>query len=153
MTPVDLFRCYRHVRESGPNAGLRVEGIQRWGGGAKGDSWCCWLATMVLDQWFLGYLQKPSPIPRLGSCDDVLRLARTNNWVVTKPEPGDLYLYVRDGSDAYHIGMVTAVAEDSFTGIAGNTSEDGLSSNGVGVFERSIRYASRIVFVAYPRPS
>jgi len=153
VTIVELFRCFRHVREAGPNTGSRVESIQKWGGGQPGDSWCCWLATMVLDLWFNGFLGQDPPIPRLGSCDDVLKLARTNGWLVDMPHVGDLYLYVRGDDDAHHIGLVADVKRDEFAGISGNTSEDGLSSNGTGVFERYIRFAPHIKFVRYPRPA
>lgn len=153
MTIVDLFRCFGHVRErrDEPNAGLRVEAIQKWGGGRKGDSWCCWLATMVLDLWFCGLLSEESPVPRRGACDDVLNLARDNGWLRETPAIGDLYLYVRNGNDAYHIGMVTAIGNGTFDGISGNTSEDGQSANGTGVFERTLAIVpGKHHFVRYP---
>lgn len=162
MTIVDLFRAFRHVRErqDEPNAGMRVEAIQRWCGGRKGDSWCCYIATMVLDLWFCGILGLESPVPRLGACDDVLNLARKNGWIRESPAVGDLYLFVRDPDgpagprgmeDAYHIGMVTDVGNGTFVGISGNTSEDGLSANGTGVFERQLELKpGKHLFVRYP---
>lgn len=159
MRPTDVFRLFLHVRErtGAQNEGLRVEAIQRWGGGRKGDAWCCWLATLVLDLVFQG----KSPIPRLGSCDDVLKLAKDKGWLSDKPHVDDLFLFLRDPDgpqgprgmeDAYHVGMVTEVLTDSFVGIAGNTSEDGKSHNGVGVFEHMLPLTpGKVVFVRYPR--
>jgi hypothetical protein len=143
LTPVDVFRLFLFVREAAQqNTGLRVEGIQKWCGGSKGESYCCYLATMVLDLYFGGN----SPIPRLGACQDVYELAQQRGWVTSTPSVGDLFLYVDANGHAHHIGMVTSIAP--LTGIAGNTSEDGKSSNGTGVFEHGINAR---VFIHYPR--
>ncbi len=51
---------------------------------------------------------------------------------------------------AHHVGIVTVL--DPLTSIAGNTSEDGLSSEGTGVFEHALHVApSRIAFVRLPK--
>lgn len=144
FTPVDVFRLFLFVREVAgqQNTGNRVEGIQKWCGGSKGESYCCYLATMVLDLYFGGN----SPIPRLGSCQDVYELAQKNGWVTSTPSVGDLFLYVDENGHAHHIGMVTSITP--LDGIAGNTSPDGKSSNGTGVFEHGI---SAKVFIHYPR--
>lgn len=138
---VALARRFLFVREAGANAGQRVEAIQRWGGGAKGDSWCCYFATMILDLAFQGQ----SPIPRLGACQDVLDLARAKGWVRTTPTVGALFLFVNRDGHAHHIGLVTGVTP--LTGIAGNTSADGKSNNGDRVAERPV---SSTLFVQYP---
>lgn len=140
--PVAIARLFLHVREAGPNTGQRVEAIQKWCGGQAGQSWCCYFATMVLDICFGG----KSPVPRLGVCQDVYDLAKKNGWVTTTPSVGDLYLFVTPDDHAHHIGFVTST--DPLTGISGNTSEDGTSSNGDRVAEHTI---GRAVFVAYPR--
>jgi hypothetical protein len=160
MTILDLFHCFRHVKEAGQNTGARVEAIQKWGGGKAGDSWCCWLVTMVLDMYYCGYLgQEKAPIPRLGSCDDVLHLCMQNGWLVDKPTNDGIYIYffVRkpDGitaiqMDAHHIGMVASARDTDFNGISGNTSEDGKSSNGNGCYERGLTYSPRIKFAKVP---
>lgn len=129
MTVLEIARLFLYVREAEANKGLRVEAIQKWSGGAPGDSWCCEFATMVLDLAYAGN----SPIPRLQACQAVLDLATTNGWLVEEPEPEDLFLYVNDAGHAHHIGFVTAVSP--LTGIAGNTSADGTSSNGDRVAE------------------
>lgn len=142
---VFIARLFSHVREATANAGNRVEAIQKWGGGSKGDSWCCWFVTMVLDLAFMG----KSPIPRLGSCQEVLELARKNGWTHTQGMRGDLALFLNSEGHAHHIGICIS---DSYKGfcnvIAGNTSPDGASPNGTGVFEHNT-FPS--VYVAYPR--
>lgn len=143
--PVAEARKYLYVRETPNNRGQRVEAIQKWCGGNPGDSWCCDFATMVFDICYQG----KSEVPRTGSCDVVLALAKTNGWIVTEPQPGDLVLSVKadDPTDAHHIGIVTAT--DPLVSIAGNTSEDGSSSNGDRVAEHAISPANK-VFVRVP---
>lgn len=141
--PVQLARLYTFVREAGgDNRGLRVEAIQHWSEGQFGDSWCCEFATMILDLSFAGQ----SPIPREGGCAAVKELSDKSGWTTDTPTVGDLFLYVNDAGHAHHIGFVTQT--DPLTGIAGNTSADGTSSNGDGVHEHQIHTT---VFVHYPR--
>lgn len=150
LSVIAVARLFLFVREIPGNHGARVNAIQTWGGGTDGDSWCCWLVTMVLDLYFQG----KSPIPRTGSCDAVYRLAKKNGWLRDTPEIGDLYLFV-NGEDAHHIGFVTeteAPAERLFNGLSGNTSEDGESSNGTCVAEHWLNVVQgKTVFVRYPR--
>jgi hypothetical protein len=87
---------------------------------------------MVLDLFFQG----KSPIPRLGACQDVYELAKKNGWMTTSPVAGDIFIYVNSAGRAHHIGFITK--DGGGIGIAGNTSEDGTSSNGTGCFEHSI---------------
>lgn len=160
MTLVELFRCFRHVRETEPNSGQRVEAIQKWGGGKKGDSWCCYLATMVIDLFYRGWKgQAEAPIPRTGACDDVLNLARDKGWLRDTPAIGDLFLFIRDPDgpagplgmvDAYHIGMVADIRGAEFLAIAGNTSADGKSHNGTGCYEHWMGVTARMKFVRLP---
>ena len=138
MNKVDLLlwlaRRFLHLREAKdtPNGGLRVEAVQKWGGGSKGDSWCCWLVTMILDLYFVG----ESPIPRCGSCHEVYELCQKNGYLTRIALPGDLFFYLDANGHAHHIGFVTT--QGPLTGLAGNTSEDGTSSNGTGCFEHGI---------------
>ena len=143
---LDLARQFDFVREAGANRGLRVEAIQHWASGQFGDSWCCEFATMILDLHFKGR----APVPRAQACQDVYELALEEHWLVDTPQPGDLFLYVRSIDDhAHHIGFVTET--DPLVGIAGNTSEDGTSSDGTGVFEHALAVApSAIKFVRVP---
>lgn len=145
-SPTDIARQFLFVHEAGPNKGQRVEGIQRWSGGSPGDFYCCEFATFVLDICFQGN----SPIPRLQACQDVYDLAKKNGWLTTTPLKDDIFLYVNDDDHAHHIGICT---EDGGTpGIAGNTSEDGTSSNGTGIFEHEISTnPARVKYVRVPR--
>jgi len=121
------------VREAGAqNTGLRVEAIQRWSNGSKGDSWCCEFATMVLDIAYQG----EAPIPRLQACQQVYDLAKRNNWLTASPVKEDIYIYVNSDDHAHHIGIITE--DGGRTGIAGNTSADGTSSDGDRVAEHQI---------------
>jgi hypothetical protein len=143
-SPTKVARQFLFVREAGQNKGQRVEAIQQWGGGMEGQSWCAYFATMVLDICFQGN----SPIPRLGACQDVYNMAKAKGWLTTNPTQDDLYLYVNDDDHAHHIGIIT----ENRNGIAGNTSEDGTSSNGDRVAEHSlISNETHIKYVHYPR--
>jgi hypothetical protein len=151
MTNIEWFRSFLHVREAtGHNDGYRVEAIQKWSGGKKGDSWCAWLFLMVLDLSLRG----KSPIPRnekYGSCEEIRVLFEEQGWLRPMPHVGDAYFFVKDGK-AHHIGMVTDIGDGTFHGIAGNTSEDGKSSNGTGCFEHQFTInLDTMVFGAYPR--
>lgn len=150
-SPSTVARFFKFVRETAgkQNMGNRVQAIIQWCGGVAGQSYCCYFATMILDICFQGN----SPIPRLGSCQDVYDLAKKNGWVTDTPSVDDLFLYVDENGHAHHIGIVTVVIKTSGKltrndGIAGNTSEDGKSSNGTGVFEHEVFTK---VFIAYPR--
>ena len=153
MNAVDIARLWRHVREVGENNGQRVNAIQMYSGGkdALGTSWCMWFATLILDLLFAG----ASPIPRQGACEAVRKLAESNGWLTDTPSVGDLFLRLHpDTGLAHHTGFVVAVNDDgSIDTIAGNTSEDGVSSNGDRVAEHTITPAAgTITYVAYPRP-
>lgn len=146
--PVEIARLFLFVRELAGNTGARVAGIQAWGGGKPGDAWCAFWITMVLDLAFGG----DAPIRRTGSCDDILNLAKERGWLSDTPHVGDLYLYLKTPDDAIHVGLVTDVDATGYTGISGNTSEDGLSHNGDRVAERRLTLRpGKTVFVRYPR--
>lgn len=132
MNRIERARDYDYVREAGDNRGQRVEGIQRWCGGQPGDSWCAEFTTMMLDIEYKG----KAPIPRMANVQEIRELAEQNGWITTTPAVGDLFLYINAADHAHHIGFVTEL--EPLTGIAGNTSEDGASSNGDGVHEHEI---------------
>lgn len=145
--PTDIARQFLFVREAGANKGVRVEAIQHWSNGSPGQSWCAYFVTMVLDICFQGN----SPLARQGSTDIILQQAKKNGWLVTDPKKDDIFLYVHPGTeDAHHVGFITE--DGGGVGIAGNTSEDGTSSNGDRVAEHSISKNQVIVkYVRYPR--
>lgn len=143
MTLLAIARLFLFVREASANAGQRVEAIQKWCGGQKGESWCCYFVTLVLDLYYQG----TSPVPRLGACEDVHQLAKRNGWIVDEPEPGDVVLSVNASGHAHHIGFCTV--STPLATIAGNTSEDGASSNGERVAEHPVSRTGK-VFVRLP---
>lgn len=142
--PVQIFRQFRFVSETlGPNRGVWVEAFQRIGDGQPGDSWCMDILSAVL--WIC--YQGPAPIPRTGSCNEAYSAAKRLGFLVADPQPGDVFFRVRPSaadaapdSDPHHAGLVTAGwhqanALTCVGTIAGNTTRDGRSSNGTGVFE------------------
>lgn len=144
--PVAIARQFLFVREAqsiGQNRGLRVEAIQHYAGGGVADSWCMEFLWMVLD---VAYQGKP-PFGRMQACHDLLLLAKQQQWIVTIPGPRDIALTVTDGR-AHHVSLVTSA--QPLTAIAGNTSADGVSSNGDGVYEHAIAAANK-VFVRIPQ--
>lgn len=145
--PIDIARQFRFVRETlGANRGVFVEAIQRIGDGKPGDSWCMDFVSFVL---WVAY-QGPAPLPRTGSCAVALEIAKQSGWVTKRPALSDVFFRVNDEGHAHHTGFVTGVYPDRIGSIAGNTSEDGLSSNGTGVFEHVITRAPSLVFVHLP---
>jgi hypothetical protein len=149
--PVTVARQFRYLREAGPNRGLRVEAVQHWSAGVPGESWCDDFAIgFVLDICFQG----DSPFPRQrdidGSTVAALAYARAHGWIVPYADsvPGDLVFSVRADGTPHHIGIETVHAP--LTTIAGNTSEDGVSSNGDRVGEHVVSQDGK-VFVHYPR--
>lgn len=158
-SPTIIARRFDHVRETeGQNRGAWVSLFQRFTGNRPGDSWCASFVSFVLDVVYRG----ASPIKRSASCDDLLRQCQGLNCIVSDPQVDDLFFYVKEVQgpnkikDAYHVGIVSAVDVGvngtALTGIAGNTSPDGLSSNGTGVFEHLLAAGSKnVVFARLPR--
>jgi hypothetical protein len=144
-TPASLTAVARHllhVRETrGPNRGFWVSKLQRECGGRPGDPWCADFVSFVLD---VAYMGKP-PLAPTGSTKAMLTQATVKGYGVTVPRVDDLYFFVRGDGTPHHVGIVTDTLP--LSGIAGNTSEDGLSSDGVGVFEHPIASGPRTVFV------
>lgn len=136
MTPASLTivaRRFSFVRETlGPNRGFWVSWFQRFTGGRAGDSWCADFASFVLD---VAYMGNP-PLQKTGSTQVMLAEARVKGYVVDRPEVDALYFYLNAAGVPHHVGIVTNTAP--LTGIAGNTSADGTSDNGTGVFEHAI---------------
>ncbi|MES2341710.1 MAG: hypothetical protein V4597_08530 [Pseudomonadota bacterium] len=140
---VAVARRLAFVRETeGPNRGAWVSMLQRFAGGREGDSWCADFVSFVLD---VAHHGQP-PVGRTGSCQALLTAGRALGAEVTDPAPEDLFLLVNEAGHAHHCGIVTAASP--LAGIAGNTSPDGLSDNGTGVFEHPITAAPpRIAFL------
>lgn len=147
--PVDEARKYDFIRESGgQNRGQSVEAIQRWNGGLPGQSWCAYFVLFILDICFGG--KSSSPVVRSGAVQAIYDQAKKNNWVTSKPIPGDMFIYVDASDHAHHIGFYTGSANGVPVGIAGNTSADGSSSNGDRVAEHTLTTnPARIKYIHY----
>lgn len=142
-----IMRRFSFVKEvDGPNVGTWVSLFQRFCDGVAGDSWCADLVSFCLDVAYRGH----SPLVRSGSTVLLLTQARAKRWIVTTPQVDDLFFYVNAAGVPHHVGAVTRPAP--LAGIAGNTSADGRSSNGDGVYEHALTVArDRIVFVRLPK--
>ena len=141
-----VARRLSFIRETdGPNAGAWVNFCQRWCSGKEGDSWCSDFVSLVIDVAYKGL----PPVRRSGSCQEVLNDARAKGLIALAPAIDDLFFYIKDGR-AHHVGVVTNPSP--LTGIAGNTSESGTSSNGDGVYEHPLSATPpNIVFVRLPK--
>lgn len=125
------------VKEAtGANDGPWVEAIQRVTGNKKGDPWCASFVSFVLDVAYRGR----NPLPRTASCDVLLEHARTHQLLTDTPVPGDVFLVMRNPTDAVHTGIVTTVQDTTVGTIEGNTNSAG-SRDGWGVFVRQRRRA------------
>jgi hypothetical protein len=141
-----IARHFDFVRETlGPNRGYWVSVFQRFVNILPGDSWCAGFVSWVLDAAYMG----KSPLPRTGATFVMLASCRAKGFVVDTPEVDDLYFFLNAEGLPHHVGIVTAVVPNSISGIAGNTSPDGKSTNGTGVFEHQIS-AEGTVFVRLP---
>ena len=132
MNLLDIARLFLFVREVGDNRGVWVEAIQRIGDGQPGDSYCADFVSLILALFYRG----KSPLIRSGSVESIRQDAKAKGYITTAPSIGDLFLYINAQDRAHHIGVVTEVSP--LTGLAANTSPDGTSSNGTGVFEHGI---------------
>lgn len=141
--PATIARQFRFIRETlGPNRGVWVEAIQRITDSKPGDSWCASFVSAVL--WIC--YQGAPPIPRTASCDVMWGIAKQYETQV--PMVGDVFFRVKADGDAHHVGIVTQVGP--LTAIAGNTSEDGKSSNGTGVYEHALKVTPETRFIRLP---
>lgn len=131
------------VRETnGANAGAWVQFFQRFCGGKVGDSWCADILSFCLAVCYYG----KSPIVRSGSTVELLDDCRRKGYIVATPQPEDLCFSVDATGHPHHVAVVTVASP--LTTIAGNTSVDGLSSNGDGQYEHPVH--GRFVFARLP---
>ena len=148
---IQQARNFSFVREvGGANKGLWVGIFQQFVGIESGQSWCAAFVCFVLAIIVEG--KGKLPIPETGVCEVIKQFAVAHGMVTAAPQPGDLYLFVDDTGHAHHVGIYTGHdATGNAVGIAGNTSADGLSSNGDGVHEHPLNVVPRhIVYVALP---
>ena len=135
MTFVDFARKFKYLREVGQNQGLRVNAVQIWSGGQPGDSWCMELVWFLIDIWTEGKAEKGYPLPRMQSVEAFRQHAKARGWETQFPVPGDLVVSVKD-NHGHHIAILTSLSP--FATFAGNTSEDGKSSNGDRAAEHTV---------------
>lgn len=144
--PIIIARQFLFVREAqnlGQNRGLRVEGIQHWSGGGVADSWCMEMLWLWFDLAYQGH----APFARMQAVESLHVFAKQQNWITSIAAVGDIALTVTPEGHAHHVALVTGT--NPLTAIAGNTSSDGVSSNGDGVYEHQINPAGKI-FVRVP---
>lgn len=146
FSPVDVLRQFLFVRETqGPNRGVWVNLFLQYTDTPSGSSWCAAFLCFCLSICYQGL----SPLSKSASTDVLLAQCRTKGWIVTVPQAGDLYFFVNTPTDAHHCGVVCNTAP--LTGIAGNTSVDGHSSNGDRVAEHVIGVRPEgVVFARLP---
>lgn len=141
-----VAKRFDFVRETeGPNRGYFVAYFLRYTNTEEGQPWCAAFLSKVLDIAYKG----KSPLIKSASTVVLLSLARQKGWVVQTPQVDDLYFFIRDDGTAHHVGAISGVSPSR--GIAGNTSSDGLSSNGDGVYDHELNVLPKsIVFVRLP---
>lgn len=150
---IQQARNFSFVREvGGPNKGLWVGIFQRFVGIDEGQSWCAAFVCFVLAIIVGGRDQLP--FTATGVCQEIHQWAISNNKIVPLNQalPGDLYLFVDDTGHAHHVGILTVVGLLFKTGIAGNTSEDGHSSNGDRVAEHILNVAPNHIVIVRVLP-
>ena len=164
-----VARRFDFVRESAPNDGVWVSWFLRHTGNKPGEAWCASFVSVVLSIAYRGQ----SPLKPTAGCKEMLAEATAKGFAVvgapaiaareaTETEPAvaavpagapvpqedDIFFYMKDGLP-HHVGIVTRVHGGAVVGIAGNTSQDGASSNGTGVFEHDLAHVP-MVFVRVP---
>jgi hypothetical protein len=142
---IAIARQSDYVREAGDNKGLRVEAIQHAAGGSFGDSWCVEMFWVWIDFWTKGN----SPFPRGLNSEELRQLAISKGWQIVDPEPGCCVINIVNGRGE-HTAMCTEPLP--LVTIAGNTSPDGLSTNGDGVHEHPVSSVGKFYF-RVPNPN
>jgi hypothetical protein len=145
MKPYEIMLLFSGwLKEVPQNRGLRVEAVQKWAGGSPGDSWCCELWWMCQDIAHKGNFE----MSRVQACQSVYDYAKKKGYLVSNPQVGDTFLYVNKDDHAHHIGFITKPG--GAAGVAGNTSEDGKSDNGIMCAEHEMRPSPSIKYVRFP---
>lgn len=134
-----VARRFLFVRETeGPNKGYWVNLFQRFTGNNEGDSWCASFVSFVDDVCTKGHVR----VKRTASTNDMLTQCKARKQIVKTPQVDDLVFTVHPFGFAHHVGIVTSI--NPLTSIAGNTSEDGTSDNGTGVYEHTISWKNKV---------
>lgn len=134
------------VREEGDNMGARVNEYQRADTlGGVGYAWC---GSFV--SWCLKQAANDIPYCYSASCDVILAWAKSQGVLHERPEVGDIFLVMANGShyDAVHTGLIIKVSGSVFHTIEGNTNLSG-SRTGIGVFALKRINGDRYRFVRW----
>lgn len=134
-----------HPREiGGPNRGPWVR-LYMDGRDGEHQLWCAGFVCFCLDQACTTLGVGP-PIDYSVSCDALAQSAMNEGRFVRKPErvqPGSLFLVRgRVAGDWIHVGIVSALADDTFSSIEGNSDAQG-SSNGFEVCTQTRGFVSK----------
>jgi len=111
--------------------------------------WCAGFVSFCLKQ-AADTLGQKLPVKQTFSCDVLAESARQSGRFIrggdasVRPAlaPGDFFLIRRTRNDWRHVGIVTRLAEETFSTIEGNTNDSG-SENGNEVLARTRSYQSR----------
>lgn len=144
---IPIARLYLYFREARnpdgttSNRGLRVEAVQHMANGAFGDSWCMEALWDWLDFFFAN--AEDAGIPRQQSVQSFREFCQGKGWQIdlARVQPGDVVVSVDANNHGHHIALVTVMTP--LTAIAGNTSADGISSNGDRCAEHPISPANK----------
>lgn len=136
----------RHLAANAREVGGQNRGpwVRLYMGGRDGRpfAWCAGFATYCLHQ-AAASLGRAAPLPRVIGVPRLARIARARNRFIAKPSvaerrriaPGSLFV-VRGGKHGWsHVGIVTAVEDEIFTTIEGNSNDD-LQTNSYEVCRR-----------------
>jgi hypothetical protein len=145
---VATARKYRNARESaGPNTdnGGFIDQCLAAIGGHPGQSWCAAAVSAFVKETAEQMGIKVNFHPSLSA---LRMLSKNPDLVVTDPQPGDIVIWdhtVDPAKPAGHVGILTDVVRvdgqvAGMEAIAGNTSPDGKSREGTGVFEHAVDY-------------
>lgn len=129
---VTTARTYKGVVEDpiGSNSGPLIDDWLAFVGGHPGDPWCAAFACVSVHEARM--MEKMGPLEFKRS-SGALRLLAVNDALkvpVSDAQPGDLLIWDHGGGKG-HVSIKTGTG----THIAGNTSPDGKSRQGYGVFE------------------
>ena len=125
-------RSYAGVEEDprGSNRGPLIDHWNAFCGASQGDPWCAAFVCAVVHE--ARVFMRMQPLTLLVSASAMGLLKRNAALVVDSPMPGDLVVFDHGGGKG-HVAIVTGPG----TSIAGNTSPDGTSREGYGVFEHA----------------
>lgn len=134
-----IARRLDFVRETeGPNKGYWVSMFLRFTGNEEGQSWCASFVAFCDSIATKGKMR----VKKTASTVEMLNFAKGLHEVVTTPAIDDLVFSVNEEGIPHHVGVVSSI--DPLKSIAGNTSEDGTSSNGDRVAEHEISPTNKV---------